>query len=114
MGELFATVAKYINMPSNVKKNAEFIQNAKNLSNYGVYTKQNFPCQTTSKNAKFLKFGIKNAKLATLASSEWKRYGGSIDYYNMDWKLIVTYSDTTRFNACSRFGKFYSKKDAGY
>ena len=36
------------------------------MPNYDVYAKQNFPCQTTSKNAKFLEFGIKNANLATL------------------------------------------------
>ena len=37
------------------------------MPNCDVYAKQNFPCQITSKNAKFLEFGIKNANLATLA-----------------------------------------------
>ena len=28
------------------------------MPSYNVYAKQNFPCQTTSKNAKFLEFGM--------------------------------------------------------
>jgi len=56
-------------MPNNI-----FTTNTKNMSN------STFLYQTTSKEAKILKFGMKNVKLATLSTTKRTRHFYDIEY----------------------------------
>ena len=56
-------------MPNNIFLLPTPLKKAKNMPNYGIDAKQHFFMLNHFKKVKFLKFGIKNANLATLINT---------------------------------------------